>query len=160
ALITAPAATGKYGLPALRVASLPLAGGHVDSQVLAGALRDPVANTLVKLADGRRAVAWADNRGDLSEPPGRLHLAPEGACAPTDRPPPMVIAGRPSSPTVRAEAALELPIRCSAACEIFAYETRSGAFARLELSKAGKGTIRIGGFLGELPLAPLRRGPV
>jgi hypothetical protein len=160
ALITSPGAEGTFGLPVLRVASVPLAGGHVDLQTLAGTLRDPGQNTPVTLADGRTAVAWADNRPGLREGGGRLHLALEGAITPADPLLPTVTTGRPRTTTLRAKDAVELPVRCSAACEIFAYETRSGAFEAFELSKAGTGTLRIGGFLGEKPLAPLHRGPV
>ncbi len=120
ALITGGGAQGTDGLPVLRVASLPLAGGHVDSQALAGTLREPGQNTLVTLHDGRTAVAWADNRPGLREGGGRLHLALEGAITPADPPPPTVTTGRPRTTTLRAKDALELPVRCSAACEIFA----------------------------------------
>jgi hypothetical protein len=160
ALITAGGTTGERVLPALRVASLPLAGGHLDSQALAGPLRDPVANSLVPLADGRPAVAWAENPPELGDGRGRLYLALEGATEPADPPSPTVTTGLPFTTALHAKDALELPVRCSAACEIFAYENRSGAFARFELSRGGSGTLRIGGFLGELPLAPLHRGPV
>jgi len=159
ALITSGGAGGDLGLPVLRAASLPVAGGHLDAQAVSGTLRDPGQNTPVTLADGRTAVAWADNRPGLLEGGGRLHLALEGVSPAADPPRPTITVGRPLRTTLRAKDALQLPVRCSAACEISAYETRSGAFARLELSKAGAGTLEIGGIL-EPPLAPLHRGPV
>jgi len=61
----------------VRVAGVPLAGGHVDVQRLGSPLRDLDSAAPLALGDGTPAVAWADDAGGRTR--GRVHLDVAGA---------------------------------------------------------------------------------
>jgi hypothetical protein len=99
----------------VRVATVPLAGGHAGLQLLGSPLRDAVSQTPLTLADGTPAVAWADDRDRAG---GRVHLAVAGAPAAVPARAPRVRTGPPRSTVLRGAAPLRLPVRCSAACDV------------------------------------------
>jgi hypothetical protein len=106
-----------------------------DVQTLGNPLRDADSITPVILADGTPAVAWSD-----VSPGGEahLHLAIEGAAGAPEPPAPRVTLGR----VRQIQGGLELPFRCSAACDVRA-AVRGGTGARRSLLVAGSGHLTI-----------------
>ena len=147
--------TSPYGSVGARYATLPLGGGHLDHGALGASLRDVDGTTPVLLADGRTAFAWSD-RGSGGP---RLHAAVEGAADPAAPHAPVVTVGRPLATVLRAEQALELPVHCSAACDVaVTVEGELVATAYVSLRAAGNTTLVAHPDL--MALAPARRGPV
>jgi hypothetical protein len=106
-----------------------------DVQTLGNPLRDTDSITPVILADGTPAVAWSD-----VSPGGEAHLrlAIEGVAAAPEPPAPQVTLGR----VQQIQGGLELPFRCSAACDVRA-AVRGGSGARRSLLAAGSGRLTI-----------------
>ena len=75
ALVVYPTSEAGFGVATLT------ATGLVEPALLGSLLRDPLGLTPLLLADGTRALAWSDNRGQLQggAQHGRLHFAVEGA---------------------------------------------------------------------------------
>jgi hypothetical protein len=121
----------------VRAATLSLAGGPATVQRLGSPLRDIVSETPLALADGRPGVAWADAGGG----DGRLHLALASAPALPAAAAPRLRIGRPLSRVVRGDAALRLPVRCSAACDVRAQTAFEDT--TLSLPRRGSGIVRI-----------------
>jgi hypothetical protein len=143
-----------------RIAALPLAGGHLDAQVLGGPLRDAGSITPLVLATGAPAVAWTDNSPGFSSEQGRLRLALEGVTTAPDPPAPSVSVGSPPKTLLSVDDPLVLPIRCGGPCEVRASVAGPlGAGGLIERAHAGTAWLALVPALGA-PIAPLRRGPV
>ncbi len=141
----------------VRVATLPLAGGHVDVERLGSPLRDLDSAAPLALADGTPAIAWADDAGARTR--GRVHLAVAGAAPVRSARMPRVRVGRPRRSVLRRSQALRLPVTCSAACDVrLQLQGGSGDDELLSLPRAGTRTVEMLP-LGK-PIAPARRGPV
>lgn len=141
----------------LRVDTMPLAGGHLETQTLGGTLRDVFSTAPVVLPDGRAGVAWADEGPDDSQ--GRLHLALAGAPAAVAPAAPVVRLGQPRQRVLDAEDPLRVPVTCSAACDVRLQRVgRADSEALLSLSQAGTRTLKVDPAGG--PIAHLRRGPI
>jgi hypothetical protein len=159
ALVTAGGAQRRDGVwtGGPLVATIPVTGGAVQTQILGAGLRD--ANTVVGLltADGSGGVAWTDN--DAENRDGRLHLALEGVADAADPAAPegRVIGSRRRvlAPT----ASLPFTVRCSAACDVRVQlgESAVAPGATVSRRRAGEERIRLYGLYG--PLATLEGGP-
>jgi len=114
ALVVHPTSEAGLGVATLT------ATGVVEPALLGSLLRDPLGLTPVLLADGTRALAWSDNRGQLQggAQHGRLHFAVEGAPVPSAAAAPAITALAPRRRALRPSQSLVLPIRCSAACDV------------------------------------------
>jgi len=145
---------------AARVATVPLAGGHVDAQALGGPLRDAGSITPIVLASGAPAAAWTDNSPLFGSERGRLRVALEGVMTAADPPAPTLTVGAPRKTRLSVDDSLILPFRCGGPCEVRASVAGPlGASGVTELAHAGRGRLDLEPSLGA-PIAPLRRGPV
>jgi hypothetical protein len=99
------------------------AAGVTEHALLGSGLRDPLGLTPLVLADGTRAVAWSDNKNQLEDGAQfpRLHYAVEGAADAPAAEALDIVVGEPRRSALRPAQSLELPVRCSAACDIRAY---------------------------------------
>jgi hypothetical protein len=155
ALLTWNGFAGGY---AGHAATFPLAGGHLDRWRLGAQVRSVSSIVPVTLANGARAVAWTENDSE-SERAGVMHLAVEGAVAAPDAPAPAVTLGRPRDSVLKPDDSLDLPISCSAACDVRVdLPDRFGTGEFISLPAAGRRTVSIEEGFG--PIAPQRRGPV
>lgn len=153
ALLTLQGAGGSIGP---RVATFPLAGGHLDRVPLGARVRATSSVAPLLLGDGTAAAAWTDNRGEAD---GRVHVALEGrpiAVAPAA---PRVELGRPRKLVLKARDPLALPVRCDAACDVRVdLPDYAGQAEYVSLPGAGSRVVEFapepGSFL------PARRGPV
>jgi hypothetical protein len=138
-------------------ATLPLAGGHLETHAFGGTLRDVDSAAPVVLADGRAGLAWADDGPNGTQ--GRVHFALAGV-APAARPPvPVVRIGRPRASVLAAADPLRVPITCSAACDVRLQRVgRADTDAVLSLRAAGTRTLVVDA-AGQ-PIAHRRRGPI
>ncbi len=142
------------GVP--RAASFPLSGGHLERVALGAGVREAGSVTPLISASGAPAVAWTDNG---SPGGGRLHVAVQGFAAAPDAPAPRLRLGRPVHIVLDPDAPLQLPVTCSAACEVRVdLPDRFADTGRIELSKAGTRVVTLAGLF--TPIAPVRRGPV
>ncbi len=109
-----------------------IAGTH---GLLGSPLREASGITPLVLADGRFAVAWSDE--------GRFHLALEGVRPAAPPAPPGFSINAPLHRALRPADPIELPVRCSAACDIRAnlvgYPSNEDAIATL--TRAGTRTL-------------------
>lgn len=145
---------------AARMAAFPLAGGHLDAQVLGGPLRNAGSIAPVIVAGGAPAVAWTDNAAGFTGRTGRLRIALEGVAIAPDPPAPKIAVGRPDRTVLGVDDPLELPVRCEGPCELRASVAgKLGAEGLTELERAGNTRLAIEPAIGT-PIAPLRRGPV
>jgi len=143
-----------------RMAAFPLAGGHLDAQVLGGPLRNAGSIAPVLLPGGAPTVAWTDNPTGFTARTGRLRLALEGVATAADPPAPKILVGRPSKTVLSVDDPLELSVHCDGPCELRAAAVgKPGADAATELQRAGNARLAIQPSVGS-PIAPLRRGPV
>ncbi len=140
-----------------RAATFPLAGGHVDSGPVGSGLRRPSSITPLALAGGAAAVAWSDNRDGGGG--GRVHVAPEGNVPAAGPAPPRIALGAPLDAVLKPKQSLELPVSCSAACELRVdLPGHLGAVQFVSLARKGTRTVE---FEPDFePLVPLRREPV
>jgi hypothetical protein len=141
-----------------RVATLPLAGGHVDRFPAGPGTRLTGSVTPLITAAGAPAIAWTDNAASV-DPDGRVHVAVEGFAAAADAPAPRVTLGRPRDTTLEPDQALRLPVTCSSACEVRVdlpdqFESQT----YVQLAGAGTRVVSLRGVF--TPIAPDRRGPV
>lgn len=141
-----------------RVATFPLAGGHVDRFPLGPGSRPTASVTPLITAEGSPAIAWTDN-GEGAAPAGRVHVTVEGFTAPTDGPAPRVSLGRPRDATLGPDHALRLPVMCGSACEVRVdLPDFFGISSYMELPAAGTRVVSLQGVF--MPIAPARRGPL
>jgi hypothetical protein len=146
ALLTWP--VDKQGL---RAATLTSAGAG-EVAALASPLRPALGATPVVLADGTRAVAWADDNDGASAPPyaGRVHYAVEGVADTPAAPVPSVAVGAPADRSLRPAQDLVLPVRCSAACDLRATTAMGLVDVSAALERAGTVRLRFSAFTGAL----------
>ena len=141
-----------------RAATVPLGGTAVAEQALGDPLRGPGAAAPVLLSGGAPAVAWADNAGEFLIPKGgRLRLAVEGVATAADPAPPTVTVGKPLKSALGVTDRLELPVHCSAACEVLGSVEGNDASGRAERDTAGTTTLSIA---GDSAIAPAHPGTV
>ena len=151
AVLAWAASAGRDGVFSIApsVATVPLTGGAAQVEALGNGLRDVQGITPVVLADGAPAVAWID---EAARP---LHLAVDGVDDATeDGPAPRVRIGAPRRRVVDADEAIELPVTCSAACDV-RVSAGKGAWltgTELSLQRAGTRALRI-----HPELAPIAR---
>ena len=121
-----------------QVATGALAGGAATRASLGSPVRAVTSLAPVTLADGRTAIALADddaNAGGILSAPGRLQLALPDTPRPASVPPPGIDVPRLSRQRLYADESAKLPIRCSGSCDVRAtagaitYEVRSRATA-------------------------------
>jgi hypothetical protein len=144
------------GVP--RVATFPIAGGHVDRFPLGSGTRAASGVAPLLTQAGSPAIAWTDN-GEGVNRSGRVHVAVEGVAAAADPPAPRVSLGRPRDATLEPEQALRLPVTCSSACEVRVdLPDHFASTVYVELAGPGTRVVALEGFF--TPVAPARRGPV
>jgi hypothetical protein len=149
---------GFFGGFGAHAATFPLAGGHLDSWRLGAQVRPVSSLVPLTLPGGGAAAAWTENDAH-SERGGVVHVAVEGAAAAADPAPPTVTLGRPRDSVLKADQKLELPVRCSAACDVRVdLPDRFGAADFISLPSAGTRTAALAAVFS--PIAPRRRGPV
>jgi hypothetical protein len=136
-----------------------VAGNAVVERLRLGSrLRDPEGLSLLALPDGRRALAWTNQDRFDADAPVRVHYAVEGSPAAPEPAPPRVTVGRPRESALRPAQALELPVRCSAACDLSITLPGEGAQAvQRSLTRAGTVTVQLP---AGRAIAPVRPGPV
>ncbi len=140
-----------------RAAAFPLSGGHLDRFALGSGVREASSVTPLITASGAPAVAWGDN--DPAKRDGRVHLAVAGVSPAPDASAPRVSLGRPRKTVLAQADTLQLPVTCSAACEVRVdVPDAFAATAYTALPGAGTRVVGIQSFL--TPIAPARRGPV
>jgi hypothetical protein len=139
-----------------QLVTLTLGGTAVTSEPVGGALRDISDAYALTLPDGVLAVAWTD---ELVDARVRFHLAIAGPGGEPAAAPPRVRIGRPRSRVVPRDSSLDLPVRCSAPCEVRA-QLLDGSYGEgfLHMDRAGEDSLSVSS--GLTPLAPLQLGPV
>jgi hypothetical protein len=155
ALLTWSATHARDGVFSIapQAALLPLGGGPAEHHPLGGGLRDVSAVAPVVLADGRGAVAWAEElgqdgdeddrwRGDEAAT-GTLHLAVEGVADAAEPPAPRVRIAGPKPGILDADDGIALRVTCSAACDVQASAGNNAldANGQLRLRRAGTGRL-------------------
>ena len=133
--------------------TLPLGGTAPTTETAGGALQDVGSAFALTLPDGAPAIAWA---GDLFDERFRLRLATAGPGGEAAAAPPRVRIGRPRSPVVPRDGALDLPVRCSAPCEVRAQAPYGEGF--VHMSRAGEGRLSVSS--ATEGLSPRESGPV
>jgi hypothetical protein len=133
------------GTGAVHAASGPLGGGPPSRMALGPAVRLAQSVAPFALADGRAAVAWADDAFTYGEFPagrGRLHLALAGAARAADAPPPAIAGAGTARRRLYPDQPITVPVRCSGPCDVRA--TVAGARASGgTLLRAGVLTLRV-----------------
>ncbi len=123
-----------------------LAGGPVARSALSGPVRPAISLAPLALADGRAAVAWADDAVELASfatGQGRLHLALAGAPRSADAPPPSVTVPPLRRRRQYVDDPIVLPVRCSAACDVRAtIDARAYPTAKVA-SRASAGVLTL-----------------
>src|SRR4051794_3232982 len=139
----------------VRIATL-AGNAVVEHQRLGSRLRYPEGLSLLALPDGRRTLAWTNQDRFDEDAPTRSHLAVEGAPAAPEPAAPHVRVQRPWLSALRPGQALELPVHCSAACDLTV--RLAGAGVQRSLTRAGTTTVRLRP--SERAIAPARPGRV
>jgi len=142
---------GDGGTGVAQAATGALAGGPFARTAVGGPVRPAISLAPLALADGRAALAWADDAVELDDFPtgqGRLHLAVAGAPPAVDAPPPVLTVPRLKRQRRYIDDALVLPLRCAAACDVRAV-AHAGRVPGLQVASraaAGPLTLRVNGF--------------
>ena len=133
------------GAVALSLASLPPAGGTPMTAPAARSFASIVDATAFVLADGTPAIVWSETDRVPGGETTRVRVAAEGVVSPHEPKPPTVRVGAPLERTLGAADPLRLPIRCSAACVVFATVDSPLAAARatVRLERAGRATLSL-----------------
>jgi hypothetical protein len=135
------------------VATGAFAGGGVTRASLGSPVRGAESIAPVTLADGRTAIALADDDsgfGGFASGHGRLQLALPGIARPASAPPPRIDIPRLERQRRYRDEAVELPIRCSGPCDVSA---TAGVFKFAVRSRATAGPLSL-----PLELAPVVHG--
>ena len=125
----------------MRTAFVPTVGGPVERSTLGGGLRDADNVVAYPLGDGGAGVAWLQPDANLRS---RLYAAVPGGTRSADPPAPDVRVGRPRRTLLSYDQPLTLPVTCSAACDVRVQARSNQAEGTLSLSRAGRGTLRVG----------------
>jgi hypothetical protein len=137
----------------LEVATGALAGAAVTRTSLGSPVRPAESFAPVTLADGRTALALADDDsgfGGVATGHGRLQLALPGAPRPASVPPPRLDVPHLTRQRLFADETPVLPIRCGGPCDVSA---TAGAYAFAVRSRAIAGSLTL-----KLEAAPVVHG--
>ena len=128
-------------------------------QTAGDGLQRPAAPVPLTFADGTPAVAWAEAvRLSTRGREIRLHLAGAGATAAAKGPVPRVTVGKPRNRVLKGNDGFNLPITCSAACQVHVQVAGGDGSGSLELERAGSGRLYVSH--GWRPFAKLRSSPI